>query len=158
MMIMPDFDSIESLSKYIQNNIDDVLDKEVSQIVKAQEQVEIQSKVYDVYPHPIGYIRREYNGGLIDDLNMKHTVQNGELVVTNETPINEDYSIGNNGMTLNEMVITGKGYDYPSCVHNPYPYEQPRDYIQATEDELKENNVCTETLKIGLNNNGIPTE
>ena len=155
---MPDFDNIESLCTYIQNNIDDVLDKDVSQVVKAQEQIEIQEKVYNVYPHPKVYVGRGYKGGLIDDSNMNHTVQDGELTVTNDTPINEDYSLDDHGMTLNQMIITGKGYDYPTWVHNPYPYEQPRDYVQETEDELEENNMCTETLKIGLNNKNIQTE
>ena len=155
---MPDFDSIESLCKYAQENIDDVLDKDVSQVVTAQEQAEIQEKVYNVYPHPKIYERRKENGGLIDENNMYHTVQDGELTVTNDTPINEKYKVYDHGLTLNQMILEGRDYDYPFGPHSPYPYEQPRDYVQATEDELENNNMCTETLKIGLNNKGIQTE
>jgi hypothetical protein len=156
---MPDFNNLSDLGAYLQSKIDDSLDKEVSQVVKAQESIEVQDKVYDVYPDPVIYERRGYDGGLIDEDNMNHTVQDGTLTVTNDTPLNTAYGTDDLDMSLTQRVVIGTGYMYPYG-HNTtgYSYMQPRDFLQATVDALEENQTCTETLKISLNNDGIKTE
>ena len=134
------------------------MNEEVSQIVKAQEQVAIDEVVYDSYSPKI-YERRKAEGGLGDSENMNHTVKDGTLTVTNDTPLNTAYGTDDLDMSLTQRVVTGTGYMYPYG-HNTtgYSYMQPRDFLQATVDALEDNQTCTETLKISLNNDGIKTE
>jgi hypothetical protein len=155
---MPDFNNLEDLNKYLQGKIDNYLDKEVSQVVKAQEQVEIQKVVYDAYPNPIVYKRRGYDEGLKDDEKMNHTVENGTLIVSNDAPLNTEYGTDDLEMSLSDRIEKGTGYMYPYGVTTGYPYMQPRDFIGATVEALENDDTCVLTLKYGLEHEGIKTE
>jgi hypothetical protein len=126
------FSSIEELMAAAQIAVNKGLKVEVAEVVKNVESQQIIDKVLNVYD-PISYDRRT-SGGIDDIQNI-----NGNLIgdclleVTNNTPLNDAYGINRSGNTLNEIVLSGDGYmfDYD------YAYNQPRDYVTATEEELE---------------------
>ncbi|MGG4105147.1 hypothetical protein AAXB25_14620 [Paenibacillus lautus] len=139
------FDALRKavLAKAKESMRKDVLPYVQDEMVKAT-----QKEVYDVYPNPKKYKRRESNGGLLDRDN----------IVGN--PLNSlrssgfEYEIHNNTQTnfgalptiyLTPLVVMGqlksKSYGYGSeyLYYNraeEYPYGKPRDFISETKNNI----------------------
>lgn len=150
MAVYKNFD--EAL-KDIQLKINESLKNEVGQAVKETMSSEIDNTVYSVYK-PLEYERRHMNGGLSDMDNMEvELVKNGTITVTNNTPVNEDYSLHYSDNSLTEMIITGTEYDYTG--DGTGAYLEPRDFIEETKKDLVKTNYHVEALKNGLKKRGL---
>ena len=145
---MPTFSSLKEMEKYIQDEINKSLKNDVAPVVKEVMSAEVQNTVYSVY-EPKRYERRYDNYGLGDTRNMEFPkVENGKLEVSNNTPFKgKNYS----GKSLTEVVVTGEGYTYDY----PYEYNQPRDFIEATREDLIQTQAHTKALVNGLKKSGI---
>ena len=145
---MPTFSSLKEMEKYIQDKINQSLKDDVAPVVKEIMSAEVQNTVYSVY-EPKRYERRYDNGGLMSENNMKAIpIKDGVIAISNETPFNgKNYS----GKSLTEVVVTGEGYTYDY----PYEYNQPRDFIEATREDLIQTQAHTKALINGLKKSGI---
>lgn len=148
---MPDFESLEALFASLQQSVNESLVEDVVPVVKDVMQAEVQNTVYSAY-QPKVYPRRYENGGLIDEDNYHaELVENGTVAITNDTPINGIYG-GDDSMSLTEQIIEGKGYTYGNGTE---PYAQPRDFMEATREDLRQTNAHVEALKVGLAKRGF---
>lgn len=131
--------NLNELFSKLEQDVNEILNEEVAEAVKEELSESVQTAVYDVYS-PLYYKRREYTGGLIDQRNMKHTVENNTLTVTNETPLD-------NGMnypySLTEIVVNGYG-NQPA----------PRDFIEDCKERLKENKSHIKAFEKGMKKKG----
>ena len=154
---MADFNSYESLFAAIQVAVNDTLGDEVAETAVEVLETEEQNTVYGAYNNPdMQYKRRLADGGLLDRSNISaHLISDGVLQIQNNTPVNEEYNLGNNDMSLAEMIVEGTGYDYPLNGNRDYPYAQPRDFIGATEDDLVKTGAHIDAMKRGLRNRGF---
>jgi len=145
--------SLSELFVQINAGIDNALNHEVATFVKSAQSDAVDKTVYDVYA-PKMYDRRGENGGLGDERNMIASVSNGVLEVVNAARPNEKYpldsatphpAISSLGISLAEAVVRGVGYDFTGG-----PYEQPRDFIGKTRDNLSSNSKLRTAVKTGL--------
>lgn len=105
-------------------------------------QNQVQKVVYDVYD-PVAYQR---SGDLKAYWDTENTSDG--IAVFNDRP--DDPETGNDVV---ETVITGKGYQYD------FEYNGvPRDFIQATKDELNDDKRLSDALSKDLNSLGIKTK
>lgn len=147
---MADFTSLEALFASLQQDINESLVKDVVPVVEETMQAEVQNTVYSVY-QPKMYDRRLNDGGLLDMGNYhSKLIEDGTVTITNDTPINEIYG-GDDSMSLTEQIIEGKGYIYGDGTE---PYAQPRDFMEATREDLRQTNAHVEALKAGLSKRG----
>jgi len=142
------FKSKGAIQKYLQKEINAALKNEVANEIKAVKQDAIQENVYDVYT-PSHYIRRGKSGGLLDKSNMKaELLEDGVIVVKNETPPNPNYPHSDLSRPhIGWAVEQGRGYFF----HNP----GARPFIQPTVDELKQNKQHVNALMDGLKKMGF---
>lgn len=148
---MADYTSLEALFKDLQKKINESLVDDVAPVVKSAMSDEVQNTVYSVYQPKI-YERRFNDGGLLDEENY-HTelVADGTVAITNDTPINDIYG-GDDSMSLTEQVIEGKGYGYGNGTE---PYAQPRDFMEATREDLRQTNAHISAMINGLRKRGF---
>jgi hypothetical protein len=147
---MADFTSLEALFTSLQQDINESLVKDVAPVVEETMQAEVQNTVYSVY-QPKMYDRRLNDGGLLDMGNYhSKLIEDGTVAITNDTPINEIYG-GDDSMSLTEQIIEGKGYIYGDGTE---PYAQPRDFMEAAREDLRQTNAHVEALKAGLSKRG----
>ena len=159
---MPNFKNLNELRKHLQQKIDKTLISKVADTIREAEHKNIDETVYDAYdPHV--YQRRGDNGGIGDMRNMKaELVEDGKLIVTNETKPNDNYNHSMpSSAPLAEVIEFGHGYngyqyDYPPS--NETPCGQPRPFIKNTYEELKNTGNHVDALKKGLRKQGILTK
>lgn len=159
--------TLDELKRKITAALNEALHKEVVEVVKKTEQKHVQQDVYDVYPNPKKYMRREEDGGLKDPDNMVVTEYELGVDIDNKTPFNNAYDNmkskwyvppPNYGNELEYLVEYGEGgtekyhYNYPAGV-----FMNPRPFIHNTVDELK-HGVLRKTLVDGLKARGIQAE
>lgn len=143
---MPTFKDLKSLNVYLQKQVQEVMEKEVSETVKDVMQEHIQKDVYDKY-EPKRYQRLEHNGGLIDRDNIEsRPIRNG-IEVENVTY--------HDGKYIPLVIETGEGYTYEGY---GYAYEKPRPFIAETKKDLNKNKQHVQTLKKGLKKKGFKVE
>lgn len=148
---MATYSSLTELFASLQQSINETMVDEVATVVKETMQAEVQNTVYSVY-NPKVYERRYDQGGLIDEENYHaELVADGTVAITNDTSINEVYG-GDDSMSLTEQIIEGKGYNYGN---GSEPYAQPRDFIDATKEDLIQTGAHVEALKVGLSKRGF---
>ena len=75
-------------------------------------------------------------------------VKDGVIAVSNDTPFKGE---NDSGKSLTEVVVTGQGYTYDY----PYTYNQPRDFIEATREDLIKTQAHVKALTDGLRKSGI---
>jgi hypothetical protein len=163
---MPEFKSLTELNKYLQKQIKDALNNEVSEVVKSEEQKKVKTEVYDKYnvvkgeqKEPYKYKRRGSSGGLSDKRNMKHKVKNvrngAELSVENRTKGQDE------NIYIADLVEGGDGsfgldYDYKSNRDGTAnQYLQARPFQQRTVEALEQSGEHVEAMKKGLIRNGL---
>lgn len=142
-----EYDSIEDLIGDLQNAVDDSLNTEVTQTVKPVMEQAIQNTVYDVY-NPKVYIRR---GELGNPKNINATVENHELSIENDAPVNFAYDTSQGlGMPLADQVAMGVGYAYMNM--------PPRDFYKTATDYLESNNLIAAAIADGLIRQGFDAD
>jgi hypothetical protein len=163
---MPEFKSLTELNKYLQKQIKDALNNEVSEVVKSEEQKKVKTEVYDKYnvvkgeqKEPYVYQRRGSSGGLSDKKNMKNRVKNikdgAELSVENRTKGQDE------NIYIADLVEGGDGsfgldYDYKSNRDGTQgQYLQARPFQQRTVEALEQSGEHVEAMKKGLIRNGL---
>lgn len=161
----------EQIKPKLKKDIDSSLDKSVAPVVKRIERENVYNYPYD-RPHP-HYVRREDSGGLSDVRNMHHTVENGSLAITNDTPPNPclngyDYSLKiHDGIEWHEHGASSTPRDRSTAALVEYNYVSPRyygyDYANPegdprftyhTIEELKREKQHKEVLKKSLGRKG----
>jgi len=109
---------------------------------------EIDKQVYRVY-RPRFYKRRKSRGGLSDSAFIQgKLVSDGVLTIRTYAPKNIGYPNSSTEKLLDEIVVSGVGYDY--AYNGKYNYEQPRDFYQSTEDILQRGtmkNILVQSLR-----------
>lgn len=151
---MPTFKNMDEMFTYMQKAINNTLKEEVATEVKETMHSEIQNTVYSVY-EPTDYVRRFEKDGLLDMENMiTEPIADGIIAVSNQAPLNTRYGYNNTDKTLTEIICTGEGYMY----HNGGAYEQPRDFVEATREDLRQTGGIKEALIKGLKNKGLKIE
>lgn len=144
------FKDLDSLWKYAQKEIKDVMKNEVVEVIKDVEQETIQEVVLDAYT-PTYYDRRseESNGedGLISKDNMVadyiETKDSIQVNVTNDTKGNSDYPNSTNGF-IDEMVEYG---EYTWKNSEIYRRKLPRPFTAITQRKINESNIIVDTIK-----------
>ncbi|MEM5599155.1 hypothetical protein AAHB53_27795 [Niallia circulans] len=158
-----EFDSIAKLLKHVEkNHLRDIMNHEMAEMVKDEEQKAIDKYVYDAYKpgtvdgEPWVYKRRRDNGGLRSRDNMKVDVKRVgdsiELSVENITK-------GANGYEIAEGIEYGTGYEYTSNRDGTAgQYTSPRPFTQETEKEILSRDLHTKTMKQALKSRGLDIE
>lgn len=150
---MKSFKSFAEIEKYLQKTINDALNKELSQHVKEEIQTAVSTEVY-MAGIPKVYVRRGGNdhggmgnplgtGSLADTDTMNHTVNNGELVVTNNA-LPSDPTFGD----LTENIVMGYG-------SRDAWYNKPRDFIGEAKKNMEETGSHIEVMKDALRSRGL---
>ena len=162
---MAEYSSYAELFAALTPAIDISLKKNVAPVVKDTES-KVVNEVLDEYHstslHP--YERRE-TGGLDDVTNMNDTVENGVLIVENDTTFNQtqlnnpNYHSSSDGVGLAGLVQYGDGwngfkYDY-AFGSNSDEFTKPRDIIEKTTERLVEEGTYLEAFKDGLRLQGF---
>lgn len=158
-----EFDSLAKLLKHVEkNHVRDIMNNEMAEMVKDEEQKAIDKKVYDAYKpgttdgEPWVYKRRRDNGGLRSRDNMKSNVKKTsegiELSVENVTK-------GANGYEIAEGIEYGRNYEYTSNRDDTAEqYLAPRPFTNATENEILTRDLHTKIMKQGLKARGLDIE
>lgn len=145
------FKGLDSLWKYAQKEIKDVMKNEVVEVIKDVEQETIQEVVLDAYT-PTYYDRRseESNGedGLISKDNMVadyiETKNSIEVNVTNDTKGNSAYPKSTSGF-IDEIIEYGDSYSwgYSEIARK----KLPRPFTEVTQKKIDQSNIVIETIK-----------
>jgi hypothetical protein len=143
--MMAKFKSLDHLYKYIKKEVNKSLDKDVSRVVKDEMKKVIEEVVYNAY-EPSQYDRQKDDGGLLDESNIKHGVENGQLWIRNTR--------SDEGKDVAEIVETGVGYDWErSRIYKMQPF--PRPFHEETKENLEKNKKHVDALKDSLKNKGF---
>lgn len=148
------FNDLESLWKYAQKEIKDVMKNEVVEVIKDVEQETIQEVVLDVYT-PTYYDRRseESNGeeGLISRDNMVadyvETKNSIEINITNDTRGNTDYPKSTSGY-IDEIVEYGEMYTWEQS--EIYKSKLPRPFTSVTQKKIDDSDIVVKTIKSNI--------
>lgn len=170
----------------IKKEIDESLNRTVAPAIKYEEHQEVYKTVYNVtegqYHRGDGvyggeYIRRYDDGGLSDVRNMHHTVKNGVLTVTNDTPPNPFL----NGIDYKKKIYDGNEWHKRGASSTPhgtgiarlvedgiysrdsYGYDwwsgaKKRPFTQKTIEKLRSGGKHIEDLKKSLIRKGFEVE
>lgn len=149
------FNDLESLWKYAQKEIKNVMKNEVVDVIKDVEQKVIQRVVLDAY-EPTAYDRRSEMGngeeGLISKDNMVADYEEGsnfiQINVTNDTKGNTAYSYSTSGY-IDEIVEFGEGYTWKQS--EIYKTKLPRPFTATTQEEIDNSDIIENTIKKNVN-------
>ena len=151
-----DFTNLESLKKYVQGEIMDIMENQLAQRIKQTMSEAVDDSVYNAISPPVMYQRRSYNFGLGDVRTMESgLVSDGDemtLTVTSQATLNNRYGLNRSGKSLQEIVISGEGYMYPG------EHQQPRNFYETTRRKLFESDTIRKTLREELRRKGIKTD
>ncbi len=166
-------EALNHVKPALQKKIDIALQTEIFAAVQAAERIAIKNTVYEAYTPNI-YDRRYDNGGMMDVRNIQienGTVQNGRLVVINETPPNPYWSdrdvhgSATVNKSLPELINYGHsryvkysgrfGYDFPK---KKYAYYKARPFIEETRTILKNKGTLDRRLGNALKRQGLRIE
>jgi hypothetical protein len=158
---MPKFTSLDDLAKYIQQQANEITEKELVPKVKEVQIEKIRTVVYKAY-EPKQYQRRYGDQGLEDIGNIRaRSIYDGKyFVITNET-----MRKGQKGYLApliefghyNSIAEGYGGYNYP--IDNRFlPYMKPRPFIKETVRELEENELHYKIMRDSLRKRGLDTK
>lgn len=144
--------SLSQLQKYIQKDVNDILEKEIAPRMEWLLKEHIQKDVYDVYS-PNMYDRRGKNGGLLDPANIKSNVYDGLLEIYDDALAFPYYykrgkrrKSKNAGQPLSNIIESGVGYDITDWDY----YGEPRPFMHNTYDDLVEMGEPSHLIKRAL--------
>ena len=145
-------DQLARIHTKIQKQVNDSLKKEVATHVKEKISNHVQSDVYNAYPNPVVYTRRNLqNGSLGDTEQMKsNLINDGVLEVKDNADFNHDFASEHGGygdIDLSKSLAYNIEYGYGSMSQ---PWNEPRDFINETKKDIKSNNSHVEVLKGAL--------
>lgn len=156
------FKNLNQLFSHINKNIKEIMETDIVEAVKDEQQRQIETEVYGKY-EPFEYERRRWNGGLQDRDNMVATpikkTKDGYII----SVVNLTKGDGNESLYLAPLIEYGHGkgygeYDYPYNRDNTaWKFLRARPFTQATVDALKKSGLLTEVMKQELNRRGIET-
>lgn len=150
------YNNFSELFKSIKRDIDESLQKDVTNIVKETMSKHIKTDVYDAYKSNANnkYERRGDNGGLSDTRNYKSKINNIDKNSTEIFIYNDTNGTSQDGYRdIVPVIEYGEGYQWESSeIYRIQPY--PRPFNENTANELKENNVIPDTVKKALRNKG----
>lgn len=157
---MPDFSDLESLRKYLESNMQQVLEKEVFEAIREEMIKTIDDEVYGKY-NPTGinkYVRKESQGGLKDPANIKGYMINGKLYVRNERKDWEGTKPGaigtpRNDRSVAEAVEYGTRYEWADSKMYQSPIARP--FMKMTTYRLQGNSKHIIAMIRGLKSRGI---
>ncbi|WP_226035607.1 hypothetical protein [Aquibacillus saliphilus] len=165
---MRDFDDLNKLLRYVEEQSAEVMENDVSHNVKQLQSQHVKTDVYDAYTGQDPYMdRRGYNGGLADTRNMIHTVTNTingiELFIKNVTGGNE--SVYKTGATnppdyLAGIIENGRnnGRYMTNKTGTQNQYLNARPFISNTIEELQNTLQHIDWYKRGMKRRGIDLE
>ena len=128
--------TVNSLQTEIMRRANLALDNEIASHVKSKLKSHVEKDVYATYS-PVEYDRREENGGLVDDKNIKHKVKNRTLYVYEEAPIEGPRLDASNWVnkpdSLARLIENG--------AHNPWNYKSykwtgPRPFMDNAQADI----------------------
>lgn len=137
-----EFNDIDSLLKYIEENIQDTMLDDVAEVVKDEMSEAIQTSVYRVY-QPKYYRRRYGDGGLGARENLEVEEIPDGISVKDVAPLDNHNPL----YDLDDIIVNGLGMQ---------PFD--RDFYSETAESLKNTNNHTEALKQGLKKRGFKVE
>lgn len=137
-----EFDSIDDLYEFIQDDIEEVLLKDVAPQIKMIEQKVIDSVVYDVY-EPKYYKRRYDYKGLSDLNNMEESIEtyNGEIILSIENVAETANKLEDR--TLDDIIENGVGSNRESTPQ----YAKPRKFTKETQRMVDGSSLVEDILR-----------
>jgi hypothetical protein len=152
------FTNWSQIEVYLQEKLNDCLQKEVAEMVKDKISDHVKSDVYDVYRKPIEYKRRgfiEGSGGLGDTEQMdSRLIQDGVLEVKNNADFNHPFAYTHGGygdIDLDKSLTENIEFGYGLM---DAPFNQPRPFIKNTREEIRSSRLHIEILKSALKSRG----
>ena len=145
-------DQLRIIEAKIKKQINDSLQKEVASHVKEKIQSHVATDVYNAYPNPVEYERRNLeNGSLGDTKQMSSTLINdGVLEVKDNADFNHDFASNHGGygdIDLSKSLAYNIEYGYGS---KSQPWNEPRDFIAETRKDIKNSNSHVEVMRNAL--------
>jgi len=151
------FTSLSALQAEIMKQVNSVLQVEEAEMVKDKIEMHVQTDVYDAYPHPIMYKRRNFHSGSLGDIAHmdSHLLESGLLEVVDNADFNHPFAYkygGYGDIDLDKSLAENieKGYGSMSEEWN-----EPRPFIKNTREEIRNSNLHTTTMKKGLQARGL---
>lgn len=148
------FTNWSQIEVYLQEKLNDCLQKEVAETVKDELQSSISEVVYGAGT-PTKYIRRGFgeNGGIADKSSMTtELVSSGVIKITPEAERNMNYKFAGIGYdekkSLAENLVEGYG-------NRQFWWNQSRDFVEEARENLKSGKAHIEALKDGLRKQGL---
>jgi len=146
------FSSLSALEAEIQKQINSVLKQEMSEMIKEKISQHVKTDVYDVYPNPIEYERRDLqNGSLGDEERMdSHLIGDGVLEVVNNNDFNHPWAYNHEGygdIDTNKSLTFNIEYGYGD---KDTVWNKSRSFIENTREEIRSKNLHIETMKSAL--------
>ena len=136
----------------IQKQVNDSLQKEVSSHVKEKISNHVQTDVYNAYPNPIEYTRRNFQSGSLGDIEQmkSNLINDGVLEIKDNADFNHDFASIHGGygdIDLSKSLSFNIEYGYGN---KEYPWNEPRDFMNETKKDIKSSNSHVEVLKGAL--------
>jgi hypothetical protein len=151
---MPEIKTLNQLEKYLNDYINNALNKDVAEIAKENMQLHIQRDVYKPYtPYAIGGGTNHYQrtGKLLQDV---ETTMEGNTLILEDT--RNDEADVNNNRDLIKVIEEGKGYEW-GYKRNLDEEIGARPFIENTFEDLSKG-LASEALKKGLKRQGLNVE
>jgi hypothetical protein len=144
------FNSMKDLEKYINQQIKDSLEKDVSEKVIDIAKRHVETDVYNVYKNPKEYERT----GKLKESFESTSIENGiEIENTRRDGNREIAEIIEHGHDDSKQ-----GYEYPAYYPQGENFIQARPFIQNTKDEIVRDKVHVDELKKSMKSKGIDIE
>ena len=153
------FKNVADLELYLKKEIQDCLEHGVAEEVKNAMTMRAKVDVYEVYPEPKEYPRRNtaldksyYDSALLGDM---------KVVVKPNIPFNPYMTTNDEetGMGLERLITYGQGtggnYGWKEPNDRPATYKQPRPWISNAREDLENSGSATAALAKGLQAKGI---
>lgn len=149
MKIVPTFNNLNDLQKYIQQQASKVLKTDLAQVATQEMSDTIKEVEYPKY-EPTTYVRQMDEGGLSDVRNMQvEVIDDNTISITNERM--------DGSRDVAEIFATGIGYSWKNSeIYRMQPF--PRDFYADTVERLKQNQKHVEAFKQGMARLGIKIE
>lgn len=135
------FNTVEGLQREIMKRANKALKNEVKDYVEDKMKSHVEQDVYATYS-PVEYERRETNGGLLDDSNIRDVVHNRVLTVYNETQV-EGPRLANHKEYHNPdglpRLLESDNIQNP-WTHKRYRWMKPRPFMTNTQKDINKHN------------------